>query len=695
MATLRNLIFLLMFSMFWQFLYSRSQTDSLYQVWLDTSASDSLRVEAYDKYIWKNYLYTDRDSAWILASELYDFALERNSQEGLSNALNIFGCVSFLIGDYSEALDYFEQKLGIDSTIGDDKRRAGTIGNMGLVYQNMGEIIKALNAYQNSYEIKKRIDDKRGMANSTSNIGTIFLDKGSFLKALEYQKLSLALEEELGDQRGIAGSLINIGNIYKNIGENDMAMDYYQRGIAICEEINERDFMSNALSSIGGIFLNQRKYDDALDYYERSLVIRKEMNSKRGISGAYSDIGAVYQKRGEMDKALEYFNLSLALRKDIGYKRGIAFSLMDLGMLHVNQKEFNTAIRYCREALSIGELLESSKVLKNACDCLYRSYKGIKNGEIALSYHELKMAYEDSLQKDETMKKLQQMEFEKMILADSLKQEEEKLLVEMSHQKEVRRKNKVRNFAVAGGLLFLLLAGGFFSRWQYVKKSKSIIEKERDRSENLLLNILPHEIAEELKANGKADAKDCEMVTILFTDFIDFTKASSSLSASELVAEINTCFKAFDAIIEKFRIEKIKTIGDAYMAAGGLPVYQEESVKNTVLAALAMQDFISKRKSENRSKGLPAFEMRVGVHSGPVVAGIVGVKKFQYDIWGDTVNIASRMESNGAPGLVNISQKTYALLQSEADLKFENRGKINVKGKGEMEMWFVNRSSNA
>ena len=193
----------------------------------------------------------------------------------------------------------------------------------------------------------------------------------------------------------------------------------------------------------------------------------------------------------------------------------------------------------------------------------------------------------------------------------------------------------------------LLISGGLYGRWRYIKKAKAVIEKEKDRSENLLLNILPAEIAEELKEKGKADARDFEMVSILFSDFKGFTGMSEQLSAKDLVFNINQCFEAFEGIMQKHKVEKIKTIGDAYMAAGGLPVNSETSVKDTVFAALEMQDFIIKLHKEKEAKGEHAFEMRVGIHTGPVVAGIVGVKKFQYDIWGDTVNTASRMESSG------------------------------------------------
>ena len=216
-----------------------------------------------------------------------------------------------------------------------------------------------------------------------------------------------------------------------------------------------------------------------------------------------------------------------------------------------------------------------------------------------------------------------------------------------------------------------------------------IIEKEKDRSDKLLLNILPFEVAEELKEFGESEARDFDNVTVLFTDFVGFTQTAAKLSAKELVAEIDACFKAFDTIIQKYNIEKIKTIGDAYMAAGGLHNHKTSEPENVIKAAIEMQEFMLSRKALAHASNQHTFEMRVGINTGPVVAGIVGIKKFQYDIWGDTVNTASRMESNGAPGKVNISQTTYDLIKNIKSFHFTPRGKISVKGKGDLEMYFV------
>ncbi len=212
------------------------------------------------------------------------------------------------------------------------------------------------------------------------------------------------------------------------------------------------------------------------------------------------------------------------------------------------------------------------------------------------------------------------------------------------------------------------------------------IKKEKSISDNLLLNILPAEVAEELKVNGKVEPKFLENATVLFTDFKEFTKIAASLSAKEMVTEINYCFSAFDEIISRYGIEKIKTIGDAYMAAGGIND-QECPPCNVVKAGLEMQQFMSTRRSALEKAGADGFEMRLGIHTGHVVAGVVGIKKFQYDIWGDTVNIASRMEHHGDVGRVNVSNATYEQVKDKFTCEY--RGEIEVKGKGYMEMYFV------
>ena len=221
-----------------------------------------------------------------------------------------------------------------------------------------------------------------------------------------------------------------------------------------------------------------------------------------------------------------------------------------------------------------------------------------------------------------------------------------------------------------------------------VAERTSELLAQKQKSDDLLLNILPEEVAEELKEKGTSAAKHFDHVSVLFTDFVDFTKAGERLTPQQLVDELHACFMKFDEICSKYNIEKIKTIGDAYLAVSGLPLSDKEHAVNITKAAIEIRNFIAERKLAHPDT---SFNIRIGIHSGSVVAGIVGVKKFAYDIWGDTVNTAARMEQSSESGKINISEFTYELIKDRFNCTF--RGQITAKSKGAMNMYFVEGES--
>jgi class 3 adenylate cyclase/CheY-like chemotaxis protein len=253
---------------------------------------------------------------------------------------------------------------------------------------------------------------------------------------------------------------------------------------------------------------------------------------------------------------------------------------------------------------------------------------------------------------------------------------QEELLVQLKHNADIVSQQNV------------VLEAKVQERTQELISKNEIISKERDKSDQLLLNILPFEIAKELKESGTTEAKHFDEVTVMFTDFKDFTKIAANMTPKQLVAEIDTCFKAFDAIIDKYQIEKIKTIGDSYMVAAGLPKVNNTHATDIINAALEIQLFMQEHILNNQKNNFVGLgQLRIGIHTGPVVAGVVGTKKFAYDIWGDAVNLASRMESYGEPGKINISGNTFLHVKDQFNCTY--RGEIAVKNKGDVAMYFV------
>jgi class 3 adenylate cyclase len=217
---------------------------------------------------------------------------------------------------------------------------------------------------------------------------------------------------------------------------------------------------------------------------------------------------------------------------------------------------------------------------------------------------------------------------------------------------------------------------------QESRRQRDIFKTEEEKTEALLLNILPQFVAAELRATGAVQPLACNEVTVCFTDFVGFTLSSEKLEACDLVAALHRYFAKFDEIIAKYGLEKLKTIGDSYMFVSGLPEAKPSHAVDAVLAALEIVEAV-----ENLSDSAPGWSIRVGIHSGPVVAGVVGTRKFAFDIWGETVNLASRHESSGHPNRVNISARTYELVRDH--IHCDARGPVQTKEGRSLEMYFA------
>ncbi|MFT7613761.1 MAG: adenylate cyclase [Parvicellaceae bacterium] len=622
---------------------AQTNLDSLYTVWQDETQVDSSRAKAYKDYIGKGYLYSNSDTAFILAKNLLRFGEEQQYEEAKAMAYNLMGSSKYLKSNFLSALSYFQRNLKI--------------------YKELGDI--------------------EGGANAANNMGIIYSSLGNSPKALFYYHSSLKKYAEIGNKKGNATALNNIGSIFKNQKDYPKALDYYQRSMNILEEIGDKRGSSSAMGNVGVIYYQLKEYPKALEYYQRSLKIKHEIGDLNGEALTINNIGSIYQMQGDFAKAMDFYQRSLKIREEIGGKSGSANSLNNIGSVYQSQGDHLTALEYCKKALVSYEEIGAINKELVACQCVYDNYKAMGNSNKALEYHEQMLVLKDSIFNEENTKKLtrleMQYEYDKKETAAKLEQEKKDAIA----VEELRRNELIRNGFIGGFGIMLLFAIVFLRQRNKIKKGKK-------QSDGLLLNILPAEVAEELKAKGTTEAKQFDEVSILFTDFKDFTTMSEKLNPKELVHDLNVCFSEFDKITTKHGIEKIKTIGDAYMAACGVPIQTIDHAKKTVLAALEMAEFVAAEKQRKEDQGLPFFEVRIGINTGPIVAGIVGVKKYQYDIWGDTVNTASRMESSGEVGKVNISEATYDLLKADPEFAFENRGKIEAKGKGEMEMYFVN-----
>lgn len=591
--------------------------------------------------------------------------------------------------EFKKALVSVEESLAIFENLQNNKSIANCYNQIATIYYYQSDFSNALTYFEKSKEYYEKAGFKRGIASTTNNKGAIYYFLGNFPKALDHYKKAMKLHEEMKNEAQVAGTTQNIGNIYTQLNDFKNAKIHFEIAEKNYRKTNNEKALSLVLSSIGRIHKKEGNYEAAFQNFETSLELSIKTNQIQTQAEVLFNLGKLYEAKDDIQKALAIYNESLEVSKQAKSSLHESSALIAIGALKQKLGKTREAIRNCEQGFEMAEELNVISIQEEACKCLYDAYKSVNNPAKALIFNEQMHLLRDSLDLKQTSDKILNMQFEKEMLLDSIANVEKERILKQRHKEEVAKKEKQRNIFIIAVCFAIIIALAIFSRLNYIKKSRARLQVEKDRSEHLLHNILPEEVADELKEKGYVDAQDFETASILFTDFKSFTETASHLTPQELVEEINSYFKAFDAIIEHYKIEKIKTIGDAYMAAGGLPKPDIDAVKKTVYAALDMQAFVTKRKFKNTLENKAAFDMRVGIHVGPIVAGIVGVKKFQYDVWGDTVNIASRMESNGAIGKVNISSNIYALIKDHPEFTFEYRGKITAKGKGELEMYFV------
>jgi class 3 adenylate cyclase len=509
---------------------------------------------------------------------------------------------------------------------------------MAIAFNRIGDVKKGIEFRMQQVEVARASGEIELERLAFDNLASDQETQGNYAEALKFEKSALRLALKENDPYGIGLTYGNLGSIYGSLKKTDSMLYYFKASVPYLQKISGNKV---ALNGALGWMMN--------------------------------NLGDVFLDMGELDSAYHYFHLSRQYREEINHNLGKFIIYDDLAKLHLTWKNEDSAFYYVSKSIALGTANGFVQDMDKSYNLRSEVFRKMGKFREALDDYVKSIQLRDSIVNEENGKSLlrQSMQYEHKMeqLADSLEYARKEAIL-----KEQAEKQRIRLMAAAGGLILL------------VSLAYSIY-KGKKRSDELLLNILPRETALELKRKGRSDAKLIDDVTVLFTDFKGFTQVSEKLSPQELVAEIDACFSAFDNIVQKYKVEKIKTIGDSYMCAGGLPVPNTTHAIDVIHAALEIQQFMQQHKAKREAEGKLCFEIRIGIHSGPVVAGIVGVKKYSYDIWGDTVNTASRMESSGEPGKINISGATYNLVKSK--FKCTYRGKISAKNKGEIDMYYV------
>lgn len=568
------------------------------------------------------------------------------------------------------------------------KQLARHYGNLGASYLNNSDYKLALKYQNKSYEIYKEINDSVGLATNLINICVIQSRLGDFPLSLEYGLKSLEMFEQLNDSNKIAHSLGMLGVLYRNMNNDKKALEHYKMAFKINQHLKNELQMAENLANIGGIYKSKRKFDSALNNYLDAIEILEKLEYKPYLAMQHGNIGNLYADLKDYSKSLEYYNKALELNREINRKSGIANNLGGKGevyyLLAIDTSIDNRSQELSRKYLNKeSNLIKSIDYLESAIDILNEI------GEISTAsmfYEILHLAYEkqgnykkslyslrkhkefnDSLFKQENADKIAALEKAR---EDDLKQKEiEKQKIQIAEQE--KREQLILYFSIG---FIIVMAIVMFIIYRLLK-----------RSDKLLYNVLPVSIAKRLKNKEHPISDYFTQASIVFIDIVNFTEMAKDEDPRRVVESLNKIFTHYDTIANKYGLEKIKTIGDSYMAAAGIPEVQKDNTHRAAQMALEVKQLMSDYRTADGTK----IEVRIGLDCGPVVAGVIGENKFIYDMWSDAVNTASRMESTSESGQVHITDRFREAVSEYEEFEYVERGEIEIKGKGMMKTYYI------
>jgi adenylate cyclase len=611
-------------------------------------------------------------------------------------------------GDYASEVKYYRKLIDIYEEN----------GNIGMVLSNYLRIDNVL--------------DKRGTQSERAvlynNLGKTYLEQGDYQNALLFLKKA-DLQCQYTECAGRDAMMINMSVCLFNLGQTRESIDFLVQGIRILEKKKDYSSLAHAEEMLSGVYLNSNDLYNAQRHNTLARSYAEKARDPEARARAYERAADIYFELYAYDEAIQFYKQFLALTDSLRSQDKEKISRQGELKSELERTERETRGLLFSQEIKNRALAEAAKdktILEAVNRALASEAKQKEEALVQLqereklTVSELRVRSLEALQAQKDLRaaaqqqklEQQQRETEAQLHAEALdrKEAEANAMQQKGELNQLQSENEIkalklrdnenfRKYTLLGGGLSLVILGLLAAGWAWSRRSnrrlntqnkaieeqKALIQLEQQRSEQLLLNILPQEVADELKQTGVATPRVYEQVSVLFTDFESFTSLTSDASPERVLEELNTCFHAFDLICDKYGLEKIKTIGDAFMAAAGVPQFDAESAINATKAGLEMAKFLETRKETEPNALL--HRMRIGIHTGQVVAGVVGKNKFAYDIWGDAVNTAARMEEFGEPGRVNVSEITAKLIKSEFELK--DRGFLPVHNKGDMRMYFV------
>ena len=696
----------------------------------------------------------EKTGEYAQALEHYQKALahyeELDNRKGVARITSNIGNLHYASSEYPQALENYRRSLTMFEEIDERSGVALVTGNIGLVYQVTGNSSAALENYHRALELHEELGNRGAIANVTCYIGTVHYYSGAQALALEHYLRALAIQEELGNKLGIATTTGNLGTLYASSGDYPKALEYCYRALALHEGAGQKLGMADVLGNIAAMQLDIGDYPSALNYFHRALAIFEMLGHRTGIASTLGGIGIVYWYTGNYPVALEHYNRALTLYEELGDPRGLGIVETNIGLVYDSSGDYSVALEHLNRALTLykannfvglvanvtNNLVwtnlkmgsdDNAQALLNTLDSIQIddpnvrvecersraelfSRSGNHDAAVATLQHALSEAHEFGL-------RAKTADIHKHLR--DLAQTRNDFVAYIEHNNEYTRITEEINGKDTATKLAM----------QAKQREIDTREREVEKQLAVLYSTLPKHIADRV-IRGEVVNDHIDNAAVMFLDIVGFTTLSSALTSQQVITLLDAVFKVCDEACAQHNVTRVKTIGDSYMAVAmpslvptgstfQVPGSEEEiplvsSSRSeslqvaSCIANAALQiierikeiDFKSLQSlqvhsiSSISSSDSKQLQVRICLHCGAVTAGVLGTERLQYDVWGDTVNVASRIESTGEPNRIHISD-AFAKEVAAQDMSITERGAIELKGKGIMTTYWLQKTPGA
>ena len=555
--------------------------------------------------------------------------------------LLILADIEGLSGRYDAALSKLQEALALYTEANDTNGIASVTGRIGSVYWRQGNYNEALDILQRALAMTTDDEFKERRATLTSNIAIIFTEMADYSTGLEYQQRALALYQELDLKEGQARTMTNIGIIYGEIDDHEMALEYMHRALAVLTEIGHDAGRANVMGNIGVQHAELDDNEEATKWLTQAIDLARTCGLSREQGFYLCNLANTASKSGDLDRAIQILDDNDAVIQENPTPRSSA--LVIRGQVAAQRKDYDDAIALISTALKQVEERGERGYMANYHEMLRDIAKDAGDFEGYIQHNEAYQQITEEIKGAASTRRLTMQEKEREI-------EEER--------------------------------------------------REREKEREVLYGALPQHVADRL-VHGEDVTDNFESASVMFLDIAGFTRIASTIPPGHVVHLLESIFSVCDEIVQKHGLTKVKTIGDSYMAVAGVPDFQDDHVDRMARASTEIQEALTRLQLKMPPElgdtswvdNIKEVHARVGVHCGPVVAGVVGKERLQYDVWGDAVNVASRMESSGEPGLVQASEDFIKTLSEPDEWKAEPRIAFEIKGKGMMQTYWLHQRS--